>query len=100
MDPPMEQTCGDYLKSYLDKYGGEVYNPAATSQCQYCSLSNADQFLLGVGISWSARWRNLGIIWGYIVFNVLAALLLYYNFRIRTWKMGFLEGWIRNVRSR
>lgn len=83
MDPPPNYTCGDYLQEYLDKRGGRLYNPSAIAQCQYCPVSSADQFLLKVGISWSNRWRNFGFVWAYIVFNCLAAVLLYYACRVR-----------------
>jgi ABC-type multidrug transport system permease subunit len=99
MDPPPNSTCGEYLREYLNQHWGELYNPSARTQCQYCSVSNADQFLSNVGISWSNRWRNFGIIWGYVMFNCLAALLLYYGFRVKRWKLGSHNavGWVRDM---
>lgn len=97
MEPPLDQTCGEYLREYLTQNGGEVYNPSATSQCRYCSLSSADQFLSAVGISWTNRWRNFGIVWAYVVFNCFMALFLYYCLRVEKWRMGFVTGHARDV---
>jgi ATP-binding cassette subfamily G (WHITE) protein 2 (PDR) len=84
-NPPGGSTCGAYLEAYLEEVPGQLYNPAATSECQYCSLSNSDQFLSLSAISWSTRWRNFGIVWAYIVINICIAVTLYYVFRVKTW---------------
>ena len=36
-------------------------------------------------ISWSLRWRNFGIVWAYVFFNMVVAMALYYTFRVRKW---------------
>ncbi|KAL4931349.1 putative ABC multidrug transporter [Aspergillus undulatus] len=91
LDPPSGQTCGDYLSSYLSMAGGQLTNPNATSDCNYCSVAVADDFIAGSGIFWSERWRNFGIMWAYIVFNIFMATTLYYMFRVKTWKMVCLK---------
>jgi len=83
MQPPSGQTCGQYLQSYADTAMGAIYNPSATSDCEFCSVQNADQFLASVAISYSTRWRDYGIGFAYIVFNIFMAVLLYYLFRVR-----------------
>ncbi|KAE8442468.1 hypothetical protein EG329_003311 [Mollisiaceae sp. DMI_Dod_QoI] len=83
MQPPAGKTCGAYLQPYSSVAGGSIYNPSATSNCQYCSESNADQFLTSVAISFDTRWRNYGIGFAYIVFNIFMAVLLYYLIRVR-----------------
>jgi ATP-binding cassette subfamily G (WHITE) protein 2 (PDR) len=83
MQPPGGMTCGDYLQSYASAAGGRIYNPTATANCQYCSASNADQFLSSVAISYSTRWRDYGIGFAYIVFNIFMAVVLYYLIRVR-----------------
>ena len=82
-DPPTGQTCQQYLAPYLTQAPGTLQNPEATSQCRYCALSNADQFLAGSRISWDDRWRNFGLMWAYICFNIVGAVALYYFFRVR-----------------
>ncbi|KAK9371702.1 ABC-2 type transporter-domain-containing protein [Lipomyces chichibuensis] len=83
-DPPSGQTCGEYLRAYFTAGApGSLYNPSATFNCQYCPISNGDQFLAGSEIYWSQRWRNFGIGWAYIVFNIFGAVMLYYLIRVR-----------------
>jgi ATP-binding cassette subfamily G (WHITE) protein 2 (PDR) len=59
LDPPVGQTCGAYLADYVNTSGGTVQNPGATSDCRFCSLSNADQFLAGSSIYYGERWRSV-----------------------------------------
>ena len=88
--PPPGETCGQYLAPYLTQAPGYLSNPGATADCSYCPLSTADQFLAGVEIFYSQRWRNFGIVWTYIIFNIFAATVLYYVFRVRHWSPGSL----------
>lgn len=85
-DPPPGQTCGAYLAAFLEKAPGTLYNYNATSGCEYCALSSADQYLAARRIEWDERWRNYGIFWCYMIFNVFGTATLYYVFRVRTWK--------------
>jgi ATP-binding cassette, subfamily G (WHITE), member 2, PDR len=82
LNPPMGQTCGQYLSSFLLQAPGILYNFQATQDCQYCPLRNADQFLSNNGISWIDRWFNFGVVWVYIGFNILATYALYFLFRV------------------
>ncbi|KAG6010295.1 hypothetical protein E4U21_007344 [Claviceps maximensis] len=84
-NPPNGTTCGAYLQPLLSAAPGYLKNPEATSQCQYCSVDNADQILFGSNIFWSDRFRNFGIMWAYIMFNIFMAVLLYYLFRVMKW---------------
>ncbi|KAK9489410.1 ABC-2 type transporter-domain-containing protein [Lipomyces doorenjongii] len=83
-DPPSGQTCAEYLRPYLTAGApGSLYNPSAVTNCQYCPISNGDQFLAASEIFWSQRWRNFGIGWAYIVFNIFGTVMLYYLIRVR-----------------
>lgn len=83
-DAPAGQTCGAYLQPFFARGSpGVLYNPSATTGCEYCPISNADQFLAASQISWGHKWRNFGIGWGYVFFNIAAAVVLYYVFRVR-----------------
>ncbi|KAI1622446.1 ABC-2 type transporter-domain-containing protein [Exophiala viscosa] len=85
-NPPSGQTCGQYLEKYLAYAPGQLYNSDATSGCQYCSISSADQYLAAREIEWSNRWRNYGIFWAYFLFNICGAVLLYYLCRVKKWR--------------
>lgn len=88
-NPPTGVTCGEYLNEYLTVAPGYLNNPEATESCSYCSLSTADQYLSSVHMTWDERWRNFGIFWVYIVFDVFAAIALYYCFRVKKWNWSF-----------
>jgi len=83
MQPTAGTNCGTYLQPYINVAGGRVYNPGATSNCQYCSITNADQFLDSVAISYTTRWRDYGIGFAYILFNIFMAVVFYYLVRVR-----------------
>ena len=83
-NPPRGETCAQYLQPYFEQGApGNLYNPSATSDCQYCSLSNGSQFLASSRIYDSEKYRNIGIVFIYIGFNFFAAVSLYYIFRVR-----------------
>ncbi|KAJ5816604.1 CDR ABC transporter [Penicillium robsamsonii] len=84
-NPPSGQTCGQYLMKYAQAAGGQLLNPEATSDCSYCSLRVADQYLSTAGIEYGDRWRNFGIMWAFIIFNVFMATLMYYLIRVKRW---------------
>ncbi|KAH7186610.1 ABC-2 type transporter-domain-containing protein [Fusarium oxysporum] len=82
-NPPSGSTCGEYLEPFLQEAPGTLQNPNAREQCRYCSVSTADQYLAASQIYWSERWRNYGIFWAYIGFNIMMAIVLYYFFRVK-----------------
>ncbi|KAF7552783.1 hypothetical protein G7Z17_g4087 [Cylindrodendrum hubeiense] len=84
-DPPAGKTCGEYLEPFLTQAPGKLQNPNDTDQCRYCTFSDADQYLESSNIFWSERWRNYGIFWAYIGFNIFMATTLYYVFRVKKW---------------
>lgn len=81
--PPAAQTCGEYMAPYLAAAPGQLQNPDATSDCAYCSIQVADTFLAGSQIYWKDRWRNVGLFFIYIFFNIAVTVFLYYFFRVR-----------------
>ncbi|KAI9671630.1 MAG: hypothetical protein M1831_003158 [Alyxoria varia] len=95
-EPPTDLTCGDYLEQYLTLAPGRLLNPLARGSCQYCPVSNADQFLATSNIYWEERWRNFGIVLAYIAFNIVGATGLYYIFRVRNWSPTTLVTGIRD----
>lgn len=105
-DPPAGQTCEAYMAPYLAQAPGTLQNPSATADCRYCALSVADQYLGSSNIFWADRWRNFGLIWAYVAFNIALATFLYYFFRVRKssakgksdrlQKLGFGLKWIVN----
>ncbi|CAA7262034.1 unnamed protein product [Cyclocybe aegerita] len=84
INPPAGLTCQQYMAAYMSFAGGYLTNPDASSACQFCSIRTTDQFLeLGFNIRYENRWRNLGILVGFSVFNTILIFTLTYIFRIR-----------------
>ncbi|KAL5337371.1 ABC-2 type transporter-domain-containing protein [Aspergillus crustosus] len=82
MNPPSNQTCYEYLSPFVEAVGGAIQNPNATSECAYCSMAQTDDFLASVVSYWSDAWRNFGIVWVFIVFNIVAAIGIYWLARV------------------
>jgi hypothetical protein len=61
---------------------GQLLNPGATSDCQYCRFAEGDAYLATLNMYWSHRWRNFGIFCAYVVFNFFAIFFLFYITRI------------------
>ena len=61
---------------------GVLQNPEATSNCGYCSLTDADQYLANSGMHWGNRWRDFGLVWVYILATLAITVSLYYFFRV------------------
>ncbi|KAI0139473.1 ABC-2 type transporter-domain-containing protein [Hypoxylon sp. NC0597] len=80
--PPPGETCGEYITPYKQQAFGAIYNPESTTNCNFCSLANTNTFLATVDSYYDDRWRNLGLIWAYIAFNIGAALLIYWLARV------------------
>ncbi|KAL2890097.1 ABC transporter CDR4 [Ceratocystis lukuohia] len=80
---PLEgQTCGEYMAAWINKEGGYLLNSNATTDCQYCSISDTNIYLSSVSASYGDRWRNIGLLAVYIVFNAVAALAIYWLVRV------------------
>lgn len=83
--PPGNYNCHDYLKAYIRDKGGYVVNSGSTNgPCVFCPVSMADTVLrsLGMNTNKSTAWRNVGILIGYVVFDVFCVFALYYLVRV------------------
>ncbi|CAL3967330.1 unnamed protein product [Diplocarpon coronariae] len=82
VEPANNSTCGEYFASYIEASGGYLTNPLATNRCQFCSVADTNTLLSDLGIEYSTRWRDFGLLWVYIFFNVGMALLMYWWLRV------------------
>ena len=82
-DPPSNLTRSQYLESYL-RGGGYLREDTinATQGCAFCSASQTDTVLAGLSTHYSNRWRDFGIMWAFVGFNVCAAIFLYWLARV------------------
>ncbi|CAN9399732.1 unnamed protein product [Alternaria alternata] len=81
-NPRPNQTCGEYIADWKASFGGKMHNPQATENCNFCAVEDTNVFLASISSSYSTVWRNFGILWAYVIFNIAAALLLYYLVRV------------------
>lgn len=81
-EPPQGSTCGQYIATYRSNFGGYMDNADDTSDCRFCSIEDTNVFLKSIGSEYSQAWRNFGILWAYCIFNICAALALYYLLRM------------------
>ncbi|KAI7867468.1 ABC-2 type transporter-domain-containing protein [Mucor mucedo] len=82
--PPPGQTCGAYTQNFFS-YGatGSIANPEAMQPdlCGYCAFkSGAEFYETSFGWDVANKWRNLGIVIAFFVFNVFCfGGLVYWN---------------------
>lgn len=78
----MNLTCNDFMGPFVDAAGGYLVDRSSTDVCEYCSLASTEQFLARFNIDYADRWWHFGLLWVYVVVNILGALGLYWMFRV------------------
>ncbi|KAL3298278.1 ABC-2 type transporter [Colletotrichum asianum] len=79
---PSNMTCGDFLGPYVQSAGGYLVDAAATDTCGYCRMATTYDYLAHFNIKYDDRWRNFGLLWVYIGFNIVVACGLYWLVRV------------------
>ena len=84
---PANQTCAEYLDPYIAMAGGYVGDLSAQAgvdptNCNFCQLDSTNQYLSRINIDFKDRWWHFGLLWVYVVFNIAAAMALYWMFRV------------------
>ncbi|KAJ9493403.1 Multidrug resistance protein [Exophiala xenobiotica] len=85
--PPPSQTCEQYMEPYINVAGGYLLtgtpgSAGGNQSCAYCQVGQTNAYLASLYINPHNRWRNLGLLWVYIIFNVFGALFLYWLGRV------------------
>ena len=86
--PPPGITCGQYLHQFQQTLGnmgidnGTLADPGARDLCRFCASSKTDTYLNELDISYSDSWRNFGLMWVYVIFNVVGSLFVYWLARV------------------
>ncbi|KAM0756056.1 putative ABC transporter [Meredithblackwellia eburnea MCA 4105] len=81
--PPAGRTCEAFMAQYIRNYGGELYgDKLSTTMCEFCGSTFTDSYLALLGMSFKDAWRNFGLLWVYIIFNIAAAVFLYWIARV------------------
>ncbi|KAI0380573.1 P-loop containing nucleoside triphosphate hydrolase protein [Hypomontagnella monticulosa] len=71
-------TCGDHLQYLLKTVGGYVVDSSSTTDCQYCVVGSVNVLLAGVGMNPHHTWRNFGLLWCYVFFNIAVMFGLFW----------------------
>ncbi|KAF2018873.1 ABC multidrug transporter [Aaosphaeria arxii CBS 175.79] len=83
--PPSGQSCGEYLQPYMDVAGGYLRDGQTangTEECHFCQIDNTDMFLDRIHANFENRWRDFGLLWVYVAFNIAGAMFLYWLVRV------------------
>ncbi|KAI8318478.1 hypothetical protein GQ54DRAFT_300291 [Martensiomyces pterosporus] len=75
-EPPVGMTCNKYAGGFVKAAIGYIDNPDDTSDCRYCQFKIGDDFYRTLDWSFDHRWRNVGVMLGYIIFNMAFTLLM------------------------
>lgn len=91
---PATQSCTEYMAPFFAA-GGNGYLTASTTTeaggtCDYCRYADGDQYLAGIGMKYDHRWRDFGLMFAYVLFNMFFTALLFWLFRV--WKFKFSRG--------
>eukprot|EP00026_Physarum_polycephalum_P005669 Phypoly_transcript_05704.p1 GENE.Phypoly_transcript_05704~~Phypoly_transcript_05704.p1 ORF type:complete len:595 (+),score=118.57 Phypoly_transcript_05704:2-1786(+) len=84
---PVNQTCGQYTADFLTYAPGYINNPDAMNPtlCEYCQFRSGNQFLNTLEWSVDYRWRDFGIMFGYLAFNLIVSVIFVWLFR-KQWR--------------
>lgn len=80
--PRSGETCAEYMRPYIRHNGGYLQDPGAMQDCSFCSYDDTNVFLNLIGLDYGNVWRDFGLMWVYIFFNVFAAVGIYWLARV------------------
>ncbi|EEU34503.1 uncharacterized protein NECHADRAFT_64912 [Fusarium vanettenii 77-13-4] len=76
---PKGSTCAEDMSDYINMAGGQLVNSSQyDSECSYCPIADTNAFLASISVDRAHRWRNSGLWWVYIVFNIVATTIFYW----------------------
>ncbi|OQO06579.1 hypothetical protein B0A48_08362 [Cryoendolithus antarcticus] len=88
-DAPPGQTCMEYAGAFAQGAGGYLLNPTASADCQYCPYTVGDQYLAGLNINASDKWRDFGIFLVFVFTNWFLVYFFIWSVRVKGWSFGF-----------
>ncbi|KAI1128101.1 ABC transporter PeaB1 [Nemania abortiva] len=87
MFQPANGTCQDYAADFLGTATGYLVNPDALSDCLYCPYKDGQSYYTRWGYDFANRYRNVGVVIGFIAFNFTTVIALTYLLKVRKWKL-------------
>lgn len=91
INPPAGMSCAEYMGKFTNSLGepvmaGRGYYTEINGQCSYCPMSGGEDYMKSILLDSSKRFRDIGIVFAYVAFNILLLFALYYLFRVHKWK--------------
>jgi ABC-type multidrug transport system permease subunit len=82
--PPTNMSCDEYMVPYIKAAGGYLLGPQpnAAGECGFCATADTDAFLASYSLDFNNRWRDFGFMWVFCIFNIAAAVGLYWLARV------------------
>ncbi len=85
--PPPGQTCAGYLGNFVTTLNGPnlgtgYYENGPNGECNYCEYRVGNDYLNSITLNAANRFRDIGFICAYIVFNIFLCFVLFYFFRV------------------
>lgn len=80
-EAPSNMSCAEYMAPYMEQAGGRLVDGGG-DLCQFCPMASTNDYLNTVEIYYSDRWRNFGLQFAYIAFNIIAAVGIYWLARV------------------
>jgi ABC-type multidrug transport system ATPase subunit/ABC-type multidrug transport system permease subunit len=68
---PSNMTCGEYMEPFFERGGSGYLVSNSTQDCEYCAYKVGDEFYSTFDLSYSNRWRDLGIYAAFIGSNLI-----------------------------
>ncbi|OBT88820.1 hypothetical protein VE02_03130 [Pseudogymnoascus sp. 03VT05] len=83
------RNCSAYLAPYVKTLGGYLQpGTEGSAHCEFCPFGNTDQYLALLDMHYDQSWRNFGILWVFILFNVSFAFFVYWLARVpKKWSL-------------
>lgn len=80
---PEGSTCAEYMTAYINRVGGQLVNFSQDGyECSFCPITDTNAFLASISVDWENRWRDFGLLWVYIGFNIVATAVFYWSARV------------------
>ncbi|KFY06612.1 hypothetical protein V492_07903 [Pseudogymnoascus sp. VKM F-4246] len=83
------RNCSAYLAPYIKTLGGYLEpSTEGSSSCEFCPYGNTNQYLAIIDMHYDQSWRNFGILWVFILFNICFAFFIYWLARVpKKWSL-------------
>lgn len=76
---PDGQTCGEYMAAFFQQGAPGYLVSNSTQNCEYCAYKVGDEFYAPLNMSYSNRWRDMGIFIAFVGSNLFILFMAVSN---------------------